>query len=146
MIQFSLKCDRDHRFDSWFQSSEAFEKLQGASMITCAICGSAHVDKAPMAPRVQTSRGDDAAPGSNPLQTEAAQLQAEQAMAEMRRKVEATADYVGKDFARQAREIHDGAKPGRAIYGEARPEEARALLEDGVPVLPLPFTPRRKTN
>ncbi|NIZ08989.1 DUF1178 family protein [Pseudooceanicola sp. HF7] len=139
MIQFSLKCDHDHRFDSWFQNSDAFDKLLGAGMVTCSICGSSQVEKAPMAPRVRTSRAEQTKP-------EKTQAEVERALAEMRRKIESSADYVGKDFAREARDMHDGVTPDRPIYGEARPEEARALLEDGVPVLPLPFTPRRKTN
>ena len=67
-------------------------------------------------------------------------------LAELRRKVEENSDYVGKDFAREARKIHLGDAPERAIYGEAKPDEAKALIEDGVPVAPLPFIPSRKTN
>ncbi len=148
MIQFSLKCDRDHRFDSWFQNSDAFEKLLAAGMVQCSLCGSAHVTKALMAPRVSTSRTEAHPPEETgtPANEDSDLEQATRKLAELRRKVEENADYVGKDFAREAREIHDGTQPGRAIYGEARPEEARALLEEGVPVLPLPFAPRRKTN
>ena len=64
----------------------------------------------------------------------------------MRRQVEDNSEYVGLNFATEARAIHDGDKPNRAIYGEARADEARKLIEDGVPVAPLPFMPRRKTN
>lgn len=139
MIRFALKCDKDHRFESWFASGEAFETLKAQGHVVCAICGSAHVEKDIMAPRVQAAR-DVAKPLSEPAST------AEQAMAEMRKQVEENADYVGKRFAKEAREIHDGTAPDRAIYGEANAKEARALIEDGVPVMPLPFTPNRKTN
>ena len=143
MIQFTLKCSEDHRFDSWFQSSEAFDKLHAASMVSCAICGSTDVEKAMMAPRVSDSKSRGEAPvpaltnSTNP---------AEQALAELRKKVEENSEYVGLNFAREARDIHDGLSPDRAIYGEAKPEEAKKLIEDGVPVAPLPFTPSRKTN
>ena len=149
MIQFSLKCSNDHRFDSWFQSSDAYDKLERAGLVTCAVCGVASVSKAVMAPRVRPAR--DAAPlpvpagPKAPAQT-AASHPAEPALAALKKHIEANSDYVGKDFAREARAIHDGTAPERAIYGEARPEEARRLIEDGVPIAPLPFVPRRKTN
>ena len=150
MIKFTLKCVDDHRFDSWFQSASAFDKLLGAGMVTCAVCGSASVEKTLMAPSVQASRArakkaSPETPASGGALTAPASP-AEQALAEMRRKIEENSDYVGLNFAREARDIHDGLAPERAIYGEARPEEARKLLEDGVPVAPLPFRPSRKSN
>lgn len=141
MISYSLKCAEDHQFDSWFQSAEAFDKLLAAGMVTCAVCGGSDVSKAVMAPRVNTS-GDDAPARS----LTAPASPAEQALAELRRKVEENSDYVGDKFATEARAIHAGDKPERAIYGEAKPEEAKALIEDGVPVAPLPFTPKQKAN
>ncbi|MDF1856701.1 DUF1178 family protein [Pseudooceanicola sp.] len=144
MIQFSLKCPNDHRFDSWFQSAEAFEKLAAAGMVSCAICGANKVEKAVMAPRVATSRTDKDQPKERPLS--APRSPAEQALTELRRKIEAQSEDVGRDFARQARAIHDGDMPDRAIRGEARVEEARALIEDGVPIVPLPFAASRKSN
>ncbi|WP_375175309.1 DUF1178 family protein [Pseudooceanicola sp.] len=139
MIQFSLKCDRDHRFDSWFKSADAFETLKAQRMVGCSVCGSTHVEKAVMAPRVRTGR-EAARPLSEPASP------AEQALAELRRKIEAESDYVGADFAKEARRIHDGEAEARQIHGEAKLDEARQLLEDGVPVLPLPFAPNRKAN
>jgi len=103
-------------------------------MLACAICGANSVEKALMVPQVRNTRPD---PVPHP---------AEQALVELRRRVEETADYVGPRFAREARDMHEGLIPERAIYGEARPDEARRLIEDGVPVAPLPFTPRRKSN
>jgi hypothetical protein len=146
MIQFSLKCSNDHRFDSWFQSSAAYDKLERAGMVTCAICGVGSVSKAVMAPRVRPAR--DAAPLPVPAgpTAPANPHPAEPALAALKKHIEANSDYVGKDFAREARAIHDGTAPERAIYGEARPEDARRLIEDGVPIAPLPFVPRRKTN
>ncbi|MFZ1469866.1 MAG: DUF1178 family protein [Paracoccaceae bacterium] len=85
------------------------------------------------------------APAGGPHHTPA-QAELEKALIELRRQVEANSDYVGLNFAAEARRIHYGDAPERAIYGEARPEDARQLIEDGVPVAPLPFLPRRKTN
>lgn len=154
VIQFTLKCDKDHRFNSWFASSAAFDKLQSAGMICCPVCGSSKVEKALMAPSVRDSKkaapepkeGDlrDGPPREGPLSAPASP--AEQAMAEMRRKIEDNSEYVGMNFAQEARDIHNGDAPERAIYGEAKPKEAKALIEDGVPVAPLPFMPGRKTN
>ncbi len=67
-------------------------------------------------------------------------------MAALRAKIEASSEYVGLNFAAEARAIHDGDAPERAIYGEAKPDEAKRLIEDGIPVAPLPFIPVRKTN
>lgn len=144
MIQFTLKCDKDHRFDSWFASAAAFDKLQSAGLIKCAVCGSNAVEKALMAPRVRDSKTADKADRTGPLSAEP--NTAEQAMAQMRRHVEENSEYVGMNFAKEARDIHNGEAPDRAIYGEAKPKEAKALMEDGVPVAPLPFVPGRKTN
>lgn len=144
MIQFSLRCDSDHRFDSWFQSGDAFDKLKAAGLVTCSVCGSAQVEKAIMAPRVRPARSAAAPQPEKPLSAPASE--AERAIAELKRKVEENSEYVGPDFARQARAMHDGDTPERAIHGEAKPDEARKLLEDGIPVLPLPFVTGRKTN
>lgn len=150
MIQFTLKCDQDHRFDSWFQSTDAFNKLKATGMVTCAVCGSAKVEKAIMAPRVQASRSKAAVPAvEGPAQASAGALEpsaAEQALAQLKKQVEDNSEYVGMNFAREARDMHDGIAPERAIYGEAKPEEAKKLIEDGVPVAPLPFVPGRKAN
>lgn len=141
MIQYALKCAEGHSFDSWFQSAEAFDKLSTSGMISCAVCGGSKVDKAIRAPRVNAPR-DTPAPG--PLTQPASP--AEQALAELRRRIEKNSDYVGTDFVTEARAMHEGEAPERSIYGEARLDEARKLLEDGVPVAPLPFLPNRKTN
>lgn len=142
MIRFTLSCTDGHRFDSWFASNSAYDSLRAAGHVSCAICGSTTVDKALMAPAVRTDEEDRR--GSGPLSTP--MTPQEQAAAELRRKVEENADYVGLSFAREARAIHDGTAPERAIYGEARLHEAKALLEDGIPVTPLPFMPKAKTN
>lgn len=144
MIQFSLKCAEDHCFDSWFKSSDAFDKLMSAGLITCAVCGSTKVEKAIMAPRVTDSRSRAKKPASGALSTPS--NPAEQAIAAIKKQVEENSEYVGLNFAAQARDMYEGTAPTRAIHGEAGPEEARKLIDDGVPVTPLPFIPGRKSN
>lgn len=152
MIQYALKCSQGHTFDSWFQSAEAYDKLAAAGMVTCAVCGCDKVEKAMMTPRVRPGRAaplaqpQDVAPASGQISVATPTPDVEEVLAELRQKIEDNSDYVGQDFAREARKIHLGEAPDRAIYGEARPDEAKALLEDGVPVTALPFIPSRKTN
>lgn len=139
MIHYRLKCAAGHEFESWFQSAGAFDTLRASGHVTCAVCGEARVEKALMAPavtHVPAPRTDLSAP----------QSEVEAAMAAMRRQIEANSEYVGLGFAAEARAMHEGDAPNRAIYGEARPEEAKKLIEDGVPVAPLPFLPSRKAN
>lgn len=139
MIRYSLKCPEGHRFDSWFQNAGAFDTLVSAGQVSCPQCGATSVEKTLMTPDVRAAR--DAAP--QPL---AAEDERAKAIAALKRKVETEADYVGLSFAKEARAIHEGLSPERPIYGEAKAEEAISLIEDGVPVAPLPFTPTRKTN
>ena len=134
MIRFQLKCDKEHQFESWFQSGAAFDKLVAAGMVNCTSCGSTKVTKTIMAPAVSTSSEITA-----PKQTE-------NALTAMRDKVEATSDYVGKSFVKEARDMHDGIVPERPIYGEANLKDAKKLVDDGIPVVPLPFMPRKKIN
>jgi hypothetical protein len=142
MIRYSLTCARGHAFDSWFQSAAAFDALQAAGHVACAICGETRVDKALMAPSV--AHGDEPRPATRPLAEPQSEVEA--ALAELRRQIEANSEYVGLGFAAEARAIHEGEAPARAIYGEARADEAKKLLEDGVPVAPLPFLPNRRAN
>lgn len=146
MIRYALKCRDGHAFDSWFQSVGAFDTLRSQGHVACPVCGTGEVEKSLMAPAVaQTRTAEAAEPAARgDLSTPANPL--EQAMAALRRQVEENSEYVGMNFAAEARRIHGGEAPERAIYGEARPDEARKLLEDGVPVAPLPFLPARKAN
>jgi len=139
MIRYALTCADNHSFESWFQSAEAYEKLAFAGMVSCAHCGSVDVRKSVMAPRIGKSTK-----APRPLSTP--DTPAEKEISELRKKIEENSDYVGDNFASEARAIHDGDAPERSIYGEAKLEDARALVEDGVPVAPLPFMPPRKAN
>lgn len=136
MIRYALRCDNGHYFDGWFRSSAAFDTMQVAGQITCTECGSSEVQKSLMAPALPSEGARLDAP-RNPVET---------AIEKLRQHVEQNSDYVGLKFADEARAMHEGRLPSRAIHGEARPDEARQLIEDGVPVAPLPFTPRQKTN
>ncbi|MCU0899040.1 MAG: DUF1178 family protein [Cypionkella sp.] len=142
MIRYNLRCDKAHEFDSWFQSAAAFDSLRAAGRVTCAVCGSAQVDKLLMAPAVRPAR----TAAAEKVTLSEPESEAERAIAALRAQIEAQSDYVGMNFVTEARKMHEGTAPERPIYGEARPEEARKLIEDGVPVAPLPFLPRRKAN
>ncbi|MGZ2258569.1 DUF1178 family protein [Roseobacter sp. A03A-229] len=141
MIQYALRCDQGHDFDSWFQSASAFESLKDAGHMSCAICGSGSVEKAVMSPRVSVPAKPEPKTSLRKADTES-----EKAIAELRRHVEENSDYVGARFAEEARSMHLGTIPERAIYGEANGAEAKKLIEDGIPVAPLPFLPNRKAN
>lgn len=148
MIRYSLKCPDDHGFESWFQSASAFDDLAERALISCPICGLSTVEKSLMAPAVRPARSANAAPKSDaakgPLSAPGTELEA--ALAALRRDIEQNSEYVGLNFAAEARRIHAGSAPERAIFGEAKADEARKLIEDGIPVAPLPFLPARKTN
>jgi hypothetical protein len=159
MIRYALRCDKDHRFDSWFQSGAAFDTLAAQGHLSCAVCGSASVVKDLMSPSVATapaspppsaplSAGPSARPSApaQPDHLTAPRDQREAALAELRRQVEENSEYVGLSFAAEARAIHDGDAPARPIYGEAHRDDARRLIEDGIPVAPLPFRPTRRSN
>ena len=150
-MRFALICDRDHNFDSWFQSNDAFDKLIARGLVECPTCGSTKVSKALMAPKVRSSRKaavpdpiEHAAAPSAPMA--APDPETAEAIQKLKKHVEKNSDYVGDSFANEARAMHEGDKPQRAIHGQANAEEARKLIEDGVPALPLPFIPRQKTN
>ena len=138
MIRYTLRCAQGHDFESWFGSGAAFDSLKASGHVTCPDCGSTEVEKSLMAPRVSTSK--TAAKASDEARAQ------EKALAALRAKVEAESDYVGLSFAKEARAMHVGEAPERAIYGEATAKDAIELLQDGIPVAPLPFLPTRKTN
>ncbi len=148
MIHYALKCSEGHRFDSWFKSAASYDKLRAADLVNCAICGTTQVQKDLMAPRVAAATKAEPAPETPPAPTDLRRPAhpAEQALAALRKHIEANSDYVGRDFAQEARAMHSGEAPERPIHGEARAEDARKLVEDGIPVVPLPFAPGRKTN
>jgi hypothetical protein len=144
MIRYSLSCDKGHDFDSWFQSAAAYDRLSAGGHVACALCGSTAVTKALMAPAVLPAVPPADRAETAPLA--APQSELEQKLAALRAHIENTSDYVGLSFVAEARAMHDGLIPERAIHGEARPDEARRLIEDGIPIAPLPFVPKRQAN
>lgn len=152
MIRYTLQCPEGHRFESWFRDGGAFDALSSSGGLACPECGSAEISKSLMTPRVRPARtaAEPPAPGDKTAADTSAALAAatdrERALAALKARIEAEADYVGLEFAREARAMHAGEAPERPIYGEARPADAKALIEEGVPVAPLPFLPTRKVN
>lgn len=133
MISYRLKCNNDHIFDSWFKSSEDFDKLQKKGLVECGLCGSTTVEKTLMAPHTPLRR-QNAEP--NPLEIYKKQIK-EQLKG---------AKNVGWQFAKEARAIHYGDKENTPIYGKTEPEDALDLIKEGVRIAPLPFDPDEKEN
>ena len=155
MIRYSLRCDRGHEFESWFQSSSAYEQQEKRKLVNCPACGSAKVERAIMAPQILSKKGretpapaaappvastDVTAPASTPLlMAQERELRAK--LKELRDHIVKNADNVGERFPNEARKMHYGDIEHRPIYGEASPDEARALIDEGVEVSPLPVLP-----
>ena len=140
MIRYNLKCAHAHEFEAWFRSSAAYDEQRKAGQVGCAVCGASEVEKAVMAPALMTPAASPA-PSPEPSLSKPA-TPAEAALASLRRKIEPTSDYVGREFATEARRIHDSEGARRAIWGEASLEDARALKDDGIPVAPIPWMRR----
>jgi hypothetical protein len=137
MIKYALKCEVEHGFEAWFSSSDSFDEQAAKGLVECPMCGSTHVTKAIMAPMVRTSKEET--PPADMRQVVAEVLH------KLRKHVEDTHTYVGGAFASEARDMHQGLTPERPIYGEATTEEVKALVEEGVPVAPLPIPVEAKT-
>lgn len=136
MIKYALTCDAAHAFEGWFGSSSDYDDQTGRGLLECPLCGSHAVRKQIMAPAVAGTKArtaPDVAPQMRSMMMEA--------MGKVRAHVEENFDYVGDAFAREARDIHEGKAEERGIYGEATPKEVKQLVEDGVPVAPLPSKP-----
>src|ERR1700716_1713767 len=163
MIRYSLRCERGHAFESWFQSSSAYETQEKRKLVNCPACGSAKVERAIMAPQIVSKKGRDnresakdnarensmpaaaatpdvAAAGSTPLMM-AQERELRAKLKELRDHIVKNADNVGERFPNEARKMHYGDIEHRPIYGEASSDEARSLIEEGVEVSPLPVLP-----
>jgi hypothetical protein len=152
MIRYNLRCERGHAFESWFQSSQAYETQEKRKLVNCPSCGSAKVERAIMAPQIVSKKSRDRAVPAPAAATEATasastplmmaqerELRAK--LRELRDHIVKNADNVGERFPNEARKMHYGDIEHRPIYGEASPEEARSLLDEGVEVSPLPVLP-----
>ena len=162
MIRYNLRCESGHAFESWFQSSSAYEVQEKRHLVNCPVCGSAKVERAIMAPQIVSKKGrasaepaaanpaepappasapaSAAAPASTPLMM-AQERELRAKLKELREHIVKNADNVGERFPNEARKMHYGDIEHRPIYGEASPDEARALIEEGVEVTPLPVLP-----
>ena len=135
MIVYDLVCDRAHRFEAWFGSSADFDDQQARGLLECPLCASRSVGKAVMAPAVPAKSNQKA--GSHSLANDDPMAR----LLQLQRQFEAQSDYVGDRFAEEARKIHYEETEYRGIYGEASPDEAEALIEEGIAVHPLPLLP-----
>ena len=150
MIRYALVCDRSHTFESWFQDSAAYDKQAGRGLVNCPVCGSSKIEKAIMAPRLKSAKHRDApdvAPvPATPEKTPVAMLSPQEQefrvkLKELRDHLTKNADHVGPKFPEEARKMHYGETAHRSIYGEASPDEARSLAEEGIEFHPLPVLP-----
>jgi hypothetical protein len=155
MIRYSLRCERGHAFESWFQSSAAYESQEKRKLVSCPSCGSVKVERGIMAPQIVSKKGREVAVAepaasaalaemttteSTPLlMSQERELRAK--LKELRDHIVKNADNVGERFPNEARKMHYGDIEHRPIYGEASPDEARALIDEGVEVSPLPVLP-----
>jgi hypothetical protein len=141
MIRYALLCEHEHEFEGWFAASADFDDQQARGLIECPICGVKAVRKAIMSPAVAGAKRG--ASDQTPAQTQVMMMEA---MGRIRRHVEDTFDDVGDAFATEARAIHEGRSEDRGIYGQATSAEVRDLVEDGVPIAPLPPEPIKKSE
>jgi len=146
MIRYSLRCEAGHAFESWFQDSSAFDRQVKRKLVACPVCDSIKVEKAIMAPQIARKRGDKRAPQPNDnaaptpmLMSPENELRAK--LRELRDFVKSNAEDVGQRFPTEARKMHYGEIKHRPIYGEATPDDAKSLVEEGVDVMPLPVLP-----
>jgi hypothetical protein len=158
MIRYALACDQGHAFESWFQNSAAYDKQVKRGLVTCPVCHSAKVEKTIMAPRLSGAkkRGRTSAPVPPPASDSSAPAQDAPApvamvspqehefrkkLKELREHLTKNADYVGQKFPEEARKMHYGEIEHRSIYGEASPDQAKELHEEGIEFHPLPVLP-----
>ena len=165
MIRYALLCHEDHAFEAWFRDSNTFDVQNEAGQVGCPHCGTVEVRKALMAPAIRrtpkakkptsdigAARVAESAPSASPAVASApasnalvvpddvsAQMRA--SLRELHARLKATAEDVGAAFPDEARRIHDGEEPARAIYGTATDTEVRSLIEDGIGILPIPALP-----
>jgi hypothetical protein len=139
MMVYDLACDAAHRFEAWFGSSADFDDQQARGLLSCPLCGSPNVGKAVMAPAVPAKSNQKAASQSLANDDPMARLLM------LQRAFEDRSEYVGDRFAAEARAIHESGD-ARSVHGEASADEVKSLIEDGVPLLPLPFRPRARSD
>lgn len=139
MKVFDLHCSLDHVFEGWFASEEDFRSQLDRGLVECPMCGSKELRKGLSAPRLNLgAQPAAAAPAPVPDEADRRKLHALQAAwLEVSRKIAAKTEDVGERFAEEALRMHKGEEPERPIRGQATPQQAMELLEEGVPVMPL---------
>ncbi|MCH2628830.1 MAG: DUF1178 family protein [Nisaea sp.] len=150
MILYQLQCDAEHQFEAWFKDSQAYEKQAKRKLLTCPVCGSTKVSKALMSPRISKSK--NVSP-STPLDTVPSRglnvthqnKELRKKLQELRTEIEQNCDYVGDQFAEEARKIHYGEADAKNIYGEASFEDAKELVDEGVDFTPIPWLPKENS-
>lgn len=148
MIHYALRCDSAHEFDGWFKDSAAFERMAKRGLVDCPQCGSTRVSRALMTPAVASARAPSPPPVAAQAPAEGKALAGQIPAAalamlqRLRAEIEKHCDYVGPRFAEEARKIHAGESEKRGIYGEATPEDAEALREEGIGFRTIPWVPR----
>jgi hypothetical protein len=154
MIRYALNCEHGHTFESWFQNSAAYDKQAKRALIACPDCNSTKVEKAIMAPRLGRTEAAEMPPMTAPTPPmrpapadapvavmSPPERELRKKLKELREHITKNADYVGPQFPEQARKIHYGEIEHRSIYGEASPDEAKELHEEGIAFHPLPILP-----
>ena len=148
MIHYQLRCSAEHTFDGWFRNSAAFDMQARQGLVSCPACGDTAVNRALMAPRIVkgspvVDRSGALEPGPTPEKTGVAVPDHVRAMLQkLRAEVERNCDYVGPEFAEEARRIHRGESDKHGIYGESTAEQAEALADEGIEVARIPWVPR----
>ncbi|HLL27854.1 MAG TPA: DUF1178 family protein [Xanthobacteraceae bacterium] len=145
MIRYVLICGAGHEFESWFSNSKACDAQMKRKLVACPVCGSTAVEKAIMAPSLVSPKGtqDQKPTGERQpamlLSDKDRELRA--MLKTLHAHVKQNAEHVGGEFPKLAREMHYGEIEKRSIYGDAKPEEVRSLIDEGVDVHPLPVLP-----
>ena len=135
MIKYNLKCHKEHEFESWFSSSEEFEKLTKKKLLECIYCSSKKINKSIMSPMLSNSKGKN-----DEFEIIAKDLKSHNnKLLKLREYIEKNFDYVGKDFSKRVREIYYDKKNKKAIYGTTTPEEREELSEEGIDLLSIPW-------
>jgi hypothetical protein len=142
MIRYALRCEEEHEWDAWFASIGGYEEQAARGLVACPVCGSTKTRRAPMAPALARSRPAPPAPADAAMASVPPDLSLPAPVRRFfegwRAHVAANYDYVGDAFAKEVRAMHEGETDERLVYGETTAAEARALIEDGLPVAPLP--------
>ncbi len=157
MIVYDLICEKEHKFESWFKNSSAYDFLRKTRKISCPVCNSTKIKKAPMAPNISRSVKKDITranktPSNNKIKELSATVEMTEAMKkttealnELQATIEKNFENVGEKFAEEARKIHYGEADARGIYGKATADEAEELVDEGIDVAVLPWV-KRKTS